>query len=158
LRESNRRVTKTLNEAIIARNADAMKQAYRVDVTDEKAFAFWDKESQEANPRFSQRRFREAVYGLCAKLREANAEGALQQFLRAQVNTITNGYYELVETVNESVYQIAPSSHAIELYAPMYRGEVPRRVMRGQVYPEGRIVGEDLQLKNWKYGIIYAFE
>lgn len=158
LRESNRRTIKRLNEAQLRRNAEAMKTAYRVDITDKKAFPFWDEESQEANQNFSMRRFREAVYGLCGKLREANAEGALQQFLRAQVNTITNGYYELVETVNESIFQIAPSSHAIELYAPMYRGEVPRRVMRGQTFPEGRIVGEDLQLKNWKYGIIYAFE
>lgn len=158
LRESNRRVTKRMNEALLKRNAASMQQAYRVDISDKKTFPFWDEEAQEANINFSQKKFRESIYGLCGKLREANAEGALQQFLRAQVNTITNGYYELVETVNESIYQITPSSHAIELYAPMYRGDVPRRVMRGQTYPEGRIVGEDLQLKNWKYGIIYAFE
>ncbi len=158
LRESNRKIVSRMNEAVLRRNADAMKRAYRVDLTDQKAFGFWDKEAQEANMSYSPKRLRESVYSLCGKLREANAEGALQQFLRAQVNTITNGYYELVETVNESIYQITPSSHAIELYAPMYRGDVPRRVQRGQTFPEGRIIGEDLQLKNWKYGIIYAFE
>lgn len=158
LRESNRRVVSKLNEAVIRRNNEAMKKAYRVDLSDQKTFKFWDKENQEANTSFSFKKMREAVYSLCGNLREANAEGALQQFLRAGINTITNGYYELVETVNESIYQITPSSHAIELYAPMYRGDVPRRVQRGETFPEGRIVGEDLQLKNWKYGIIYAFE
>jgi hypothetical protein len=158
LRESNRRMEKRLNEASRKRFAENLKRAYRVDVMDKKTFPFWDEEGHEANHQFSQKKFRESVYNLCYQLREANAEGALQQFLRAQVSTITNGYYELVDTVYDSIFQMAPSSHAIELYAPMYRGDVPRRVLRGQTFPEGRIVGSDLQLKNWKYGIIYAFE
>lgn len=158
LRESNRRMEKRLDQACQRKFAESIARAYRVNVMDKKVFKFWDDEAQEANMMFSQKKFRESVYNMCYKLREANAEGALQQLLRAQVSTITNGYYELVDVVYDSIYQMAPSSHAIELYAPVYRGDVPRRILRGQTYPEGRIVGSDLQLKNWKYGIIYTFE
>lgn len=158
LRESNRAVIRKMNEAGLRKMAESLNRSYRVDIMDKKVFRFWDEETKEANTDISPRKFREAVYAHCAKLREANAEGALQQFLRAQINTITNGYYELVETVHESIYAVTPSSHFMELYAPLYRGDVPRQVVRGQTYPEGRIVGEDIQLRNRKFGIIYPFE
>ena len=158
LRESNRVVIRKMNEAGQRKLAESMAKSYRVNLMDKKAFPFWDDEAKEANNSLSPRKFREAVYSLCGKLREANAEGALQQFLRAQINTITNGYYELVETVHESIYSVVPSSHFQELYAPLYRGDVPRQVVRGQTYPEGRVVGEDIQLRNRKFGIIYPFE
>jgi hypothetical protein len=158
LRESNRSLVRKMMESAQRAMAETLKRAYKVDVTNKKMFPFWDEESQTANVNFRQTKFREAVYNLCYQLREANAEGALQQFLRAQINTITNGYYNLVETVHESIYQVVPSKMFIELYAPMYRGDVPRQVVRGQTYPEGRIVGEDIQLRNRKFGIIYPFE
>lgn len=158
LRESNRATVKRMMEAQQRAMAESLRKSYRVNVLDEKTFPFWDKETQSANINFSQRKFREAVYSHCYKLREANVEGALQQFLRAQINTITNGYYNLVETVHESIAQVVPSKMFIELYAPMYRGDVPRQVVRGQTFPEGRIVGEDIQMRNRKFGIIYPFE
>ena len=158
LRENNRTTIKKMMESARVRLTESIGRAYKVNLNDKKVFAFWDEESQSANMNFNQTKFRESVYNLCYKLREANAEGALQQFLRAQINTITNGYYQLVETVHESIYQVVPSKMFQELYAPMYRGDVPRQVVRGQTYPEGRVVGEDIQLRNRKFGIIYPFE
>lgn len=159
LRESNRRIVKKLLERNSYRTgildvADQMMESYHVNILNKKAFGFWDEEAGEANFDFNWKKMREAVYGL----REANAEGALQQFLRAGVNTITNGYYQLVETMHDSVMSTVPSSKAIELYAPLYRGSIPRQVQRGGPFAEGRVVGVDIQLRNRKFGNIMPFE
>lgn len=163
LRESNRAVTKRLLDINpdgtgLKQVAARMAESYHVNVLNKKAFPFWDEQANDVNLSYSWKKLRESVYKLCGTLREANAEGALQAFLRAGVNTITNGYYQLVETVHESVMMTTTSTHAIELYAPMYRGSVPKQVGRSQQFPEGRVVGVDLELRNRKFGIIYSFE
>ena len=90
---------------------------------------------------------------------EAQSEGVFNALLRAGINTITNGWYETVDTNHESICAMTTSTHAIEPYTPVHRGSVPRRVPRGTPFPEVRVAGPlDIQLLNEKYGAICAIE
>jgi hypothetical protein len=108
---------------------------------------------------FSWFNFRESVYRIVSeKFSEANSETAFGQLLRAGVNNIANNWYTLVPTVHERVCAMTVSNKAIELYAPLHRGEVPRKVERGEKFPETKVVGVDRQIVNQKYGALFAVE
>lgn len=149
--ESNREATKSLNDSVQLRLVESLKAQYGVDVADKATFDF-------AHPRFSWTKARESAYGLAAKLKEANAEAVFGQLLRAGINNIANTWYELVETNHEQVGATMTSNKAIELYAPLHRGALPRRVMRGEKFPETKVQGLDIQIQNEKFGAIVGFE
>lgn len=149
--ESNRAATKQLNDRVQARLTEALKTQYKIDVTDKATFDF-------ANPGFSWKGMREAAYKAAEKMREANAETVFGQLLRAGINNLANTWYELVETNHEQVGATMVSNKAIELYAPLHRGAVPRRVMKGEKFPESKLSGLDIQIANEKFGLIVGFE
>lgn len=154
--ETNRAATRALQERANERLVESYKKSWNVDLLAKDAsgkpmFDF-------ANPRFSWTKAREAAYKVAEKMREANAEAAFGQLLRAGINNIANTWYELVETNHEQVGATTVSNKAIELYAPLHRGAVPRRVQRGEKFPETKLQGLDIQMSNEKFGAIVGFE
>ncbi len=109
---------------------------------------------------FSWKKFRESAYQTARRrFQEANAEGVFNALLRAGVNTIANGWYNLVDTNHERICAMTTSSHAVEPYAPVHRGSVPRRVPRGTPFPEVKLAGPlDVQMINEKFGAISGLE
>jgi len=151
IKESNRNVTKELSEQSVSRINESVRRTFGLDLGDKKTFNF-------DSPRFSWTEARRSAYKLSERLKEANAEAVFGAVLRAGVNTMANGWYTLVETNHEQVGATTTSTHAIEPYAPLNRGGIPRRVVRGQPFPETRLQGLDIQIMNEKFGAIIAFE
>jgi hypothetical protein len=153
IQESNRKLKLALAERENARMVESIKVSYGVDLADQAKFDF-------RNPLFDWKAFRESAYKLASrKMQEANAEGVFNALLRAGINTITNGWYQLVETNHEKICAMTTSTHAVEPYAPVHRGSVPRRVARGTPFPEVKVAGPlDLQMMNEKFGAICGLE
>jgi hypothetical protein len=152
IRESNREVTARVQERTSEMLAESIRRAFKVDLSDKEKFNFQD-------PFFSWTKFRESAYKLAeANMQEANAENTFGQLLRAGINMIANQWYELVETNHESIGGTTVSTHAIELHAPLHRGAVPRRVVKGGRFPDTRVAGLDIQIVNEKFGALVGFE
>lgn len=151
LLETNRAATKYLQGKSSNRLVENIKESYGVDVADKGQFDF-------SHPGFSWTGLREASYRLASKLRETNAEGVFSALLRAGINNLANTWYELVETNHEKIGSTTVSNKLIELHAPLHRGQVPRRVERGQKFPETRLQGLDIQIQNEKFGAVIGFE
>lgn len=150
--EANRALTKRVLEHGQNNMLESMRSAFGVDLTDKKLFAFED-------PYFSFKGFRESCYKVASKkMQEANAENTFSQLLRAGINMIANNWYQLVETNHEMVGASTVSTKAVEPYAPMHRGAVPRRVPAGSAFPRTRVAGLDIQILNEKFGAISDFE
>lgn len=96
--------------------------------------------------------------GLEKKLREADSSSAFTQFLRAGVQAVTNSMYESVQSTHEDWVTVVQSSKDTELYAPNHGVAFPRQVGPSQKYPEVGAAALDIQLKNLKFGAIYALE
>ena len=149
----NREIKLTLARRNLTQVQESLRDSYGVDIGDESVFNF-------KSPFFSWKGLREGAYGLAKRhMMEAQSEGVFNALLRAGINTITNGWYETVDTNHESICAMTTSTHAIEPYTPVHRGSVPRRVPRGTPFPEVRVAGPlDIQLLNEKYGAICAIE
>lgn len=156
LMESNRAATKAIQENAQERLVESLKESYGIDLAakDAKGVAVFN----FTHPRFSWTKAREAAYKVAAKMKEANAEAVFGQLLRAGVSNVANTWYELVETNHEQIGATAVSNKAIELYAPLHRGAIPRRVLRGEKFPETKVQGLDIQIVNEKFGAIVGFE
>jgi hypothetical protein len=112
----------------------------------------WSKES------FNVGRWMEAVMESSRKLREANPETALAFLLRKGVQTLANDWYISVAREWQD-YALSVSSNAVaEWYAPLYGSTVAGRIPRGERFPEGRILGEDSVLVNYKFGLTESFD
>lgn len=92
------------------------------------------------------------------RLREANSETGLGFLMRKGIQSAAMDWYNLVAPVYKDYTEHAGSNGMVEFYAPLYPSVLPDRVMRGQEYPEGRIVGEDSNILNEKFGGIESFE
>lgn len=132
------------NEAICGN----IRESYGIDVTDKTRFNF-------RSPRFSIRGMKEAAYRVSGKFRETNPEAAFNAVLRAGVNNFANTWYQLTKTVYEQIVAVTPSSHAVEPYAPIARGGIPKRVPRGTPFREVALQGPaDIQIINEKFGAL----
>lgn len=150
--EANRKMTARVVEHSQNNLLESIRKAFGVDLADQARFPLED-------PFFSWKSFRESAYRLAeAKMQEANAENTFAQLLRAGVNMIANNWYQLVETNHEMVGASTFSTKAVEPYAPMHRGAVPRRVPAGSPFPRTRVAGLDIQILNEKFGAISDFE
>lgn len=149
--ERNRSLTNRVQEHAEGQLTESVRKAFGVDLKD-KEFKFED-------PFFSWKGFRESAYKLASKkLQEANAENTFSQLLRGGINMIANDWYRLVETNHEMVGATTFSTKAVEPYAPMNRGGLPRRVQASQPFPRTRVAGLDIQIANEKFGAIVDFE
>lgn len=95
---------------------------------------------------------------LQSELREADSSSAFTQFLRAGIQSITNGMYESTSVTYEDWVTVVQSNKDTELYAPNHGVAFPRQVGPSQLYPEVGAAALDLQLKNLKFGAIYGLE
>ena len=158
--EANRGVLRGLQQKHIHRLNESVKRSYGVDLTNKALFPFDGASLKEGKlAGFSWKEYREAAYRVAAKkMMEANAEGAFGQLLRAGVSNVANEWYQLVETQHEKIGETTTSNKLIEAYAPLHRGAVPRRVQRGQKFPETKVQGLDVQIENEKFGALATFE
>lgn len=121
----------------------------------------WEQEAERINwfsPQLSFKRLREAVYNQAARLREANAESAFGQLLRAGIQTYAINSYNTVPVVYPDLVTEVSSRRFQEYYAPLFRPNLPKRVDRGQEFQDNPVLGLDRHLTNQKFGMIEAFE
>lgn len=110
------------------------------------------------SPELSFRRLRESTFRQSRVLREANAESAFGQLLRAGVQTYAINSYNTVPVIYPDLVTEVSSRRFQEYYAPLYRPNLPKRVDRGQEFQDNPVVGLDRHLTNQKFGMIEAFE
>jgi len=121
----------------------------------------WDRAAKNIDwnsPRLSFRRLREAAYQQSSRLREANAESAFGQLLRAGIQTYALNAYNTVPVVYPDLVTEVSSKRYQEFYAPLYRPNLPKLVQRGQKFQDNPIAGLDRVLTNFKFGMLESFE
>jgi len=92
------------------------------------------------------------------QLMEADMSSTFTQFLRAGLQAITNGMYKATEVTYTDWATVTSSKLNTELYAPNHGVSFPRDVGPGELYPEVGVAALDLELKNLKFGSIYALQ
>lgn len=110
------------------------------------------------NPALSFRRLRESVTDKAVRLRESNPESAFGQLLRAGIQTFALNSYQTVPVVYPDLVTEVSSRRFQEYYAPLFRPNLPKMVMRGQRFQDNPIAGLDRVLTNFKFGMIETFE
>lgn len=90
--------------------------------------------------------------------REASPETSLAFLLRKGIQTLANDWYIVVPREYQDYALITSSDAVAEWYGPLYASTVAGRVPRGDRFPEGRIIGEDSVLVNYKFGLIESFD
>lgn len=100
---------------------------------------------------------REAAEG---NLREGTAETSWGQLLRVGVQAMASDYFAWAgnETIFQDLVDERPSNKAMEFYAPMYGGQLPKPVERSGRYASSYFKGTDSMLVNEKFGRLYEFE
>lgn len=111
------------------------------------------------SPELSFRKLRESVYSqVSTRLREANAESAFGQLLRAGIQTYAINSYNTVPVIYPDLVTEVSSRRFQEFYAPLFRPNLPKRVDRGQEFQDNPVLGLDRNLTNQKFGMIESFE
>ncbi len=150
--EANREIREGLQERSMESMLESCRSSFGVDLSKESDFNF-------KSPFFSWKAFREGAYEVAReRMQEANAENTFGQLLRGGFNMLANNWYNLVQTNHELIGATTYSTHALELHAPMGRGSVPRRVVKGGKFPEMGLSGKDIQIVNEKFGSITTIE
>jgi hypothetical protein len=111
-----------------------------------------------SKPDFSSRRWIRACMESVRKLREATPETALGFLLRKGIQTLANDWYVVVPKEWQDYALVASSDAVAEWYGPLYASTIAGRVVRGDRFPEGKIMGEDSVLVNQKFGLIESFD
>lgn len=91
-------------------------------------------------------------------LREADSSSAFTQFLRGGIQTLTNNMYVNHKTTFEEWVTVIQSKKDTELWPTNQGVAFPRQVGPSEIYPEVGAAALDAQLKNLKFGAIYAVE
>lgn len=112
----------------------------------------WSKES------FRPSKWMDACMEAVRVVKEATPETSLSFLLRKGVQTLANDWYQTVPREWQDYCLVASSDAVAEWYGPLYASTVAGRVARGDRFPEGRIVGEDSVLVNFKFGLIESFD
>jgi hypothetical protein len=107
---------------------------------------------------FSAKRWLRASMEAARVMREANPETALAFLLRKGIQTLANDWYIVVPKEWQDYALVAQSDAVAEWYGPLYASTVAGRVVRGERFPEGKIIGEDSVLVNQKFGLIESFD
>lgn len=148
LRERNERViNRVLTEGKEIKSfREGFKRRFQIDPLDAEALP-----AMKEN--FSFKKLEEKI-----SLKEADSASAFTQFLRAGVQSITNAMYQATATTYEDWVTVIQSNKDTELYAPNQGVGFPRQVGPNEFYPEVGVAALDIQLKNYKFGDIYALE
>lgn len=150
LREANSSKWAKQQDKVVESVGHQIKSQFGLDIKKESMSEMLDISS----PDWSLKSFREGVYRAASKVREFNAEGMLQQLLRAGIQLAVNKEYQAVETNFEEIVNFIPSSKAIELYAPAYRAGFMAPVEEGDEPPRLSIGAADFQIRNRKFAAI----
>jgi len=121
----------------------------------------WEEAASKINwfdETLSFRRLRESAYRQARRLREANAESAFGQLLRAGIQTFAINSYNTVPVVYPDLVTEVTSRRYQEFYAPLFRPNLPKKVDRGMRFQDNPVVGLDRVLTNFKFGMIESFE
>jgi len=110
------------------------------------------------SPSLSFRRLRESVTEQSVRLRESNPESSFGQLLRAGIQTFALNSYQTVPVVYPDLVTEVTSRRFQEFYAPLFRPNLPKLVLRGQKFQENPAAGLDRVLTNFKFGMIESFE
>lgn len=127
----------------------------------DRPLSIWEQTAKHVdwqNPELSFRRLRESVYRQCVRLREANAESAFGQLLRAGIQTFAINSYQTVPVVYPDMVTEVTSRRFQEYYAPLFRPNLPKKVDRGQKFQDNPVAGLSRVLTNFKFGMIESFE
>lgn len=92
------------------------------------------------------------------RLMEADSASSFTQFLRAGLQQVVNGMYQATPVTYSEWVTVSQSQKDTEIYAPNHGVAFPRQVGRSEMYPEVGAAALDLELKNLKFGAIYALE
>lgn len=92
------------------------------------------------------------------RLREANAESAFPQLLRAGVQNFMFDAYSQVAVIYPDLVRVVNSTKLEELYAPLYGTEEPKQVNPSQKFEDSRLQGLDTRVRNVKWGRILGVE
>ena len=115
-----------------------------------------------SQPGFSIRQLRMNILEDAAEgnLREGTAETSWGQLLRVGVQSLASDYFAWAgtETIFQDIVQEMPSNKAMEFYAPMYGGQLPKPVERSGRYASSYFKGTDSMMVNEKFGRLYEFE
>jgi len=144
LKEANQKVWKAGQHRVVESLRRHLQETYDVDISEAEVAEKLD----VLSPDFSIKGFRESVYRMARALRESNAEGMLQQFLRAGIQLAVNKEYQAVEVNFDQAYSTVSSNKAVELYAPAYRADFPEMIGPGEEAPQASIEGADIQIAN----------
>jgi len=147
LKERNKKLIERMliNQDGVKQLRESMKRKHGCDpVTDTEKFPFME-------GRFSFRK-------LETQLMEADMSSAFTQFLRAGLQQIVNGMYKATEVTYSDWVTVTSSNKNTEIYAPNHGVSFPRDVGPGELYPEVGVAALDLELKNLKFGSIYALQ
>lgn len=106
----------------------------------------------------SLKQWRRAAIQASRKLREAHSETALAFLLRKGVQTIANDWYNVVPREWQDYAGVTQSNTLAEFYPPLYGSQIAGIVPNGERFPEGRIIGENSVLMNYKFGLIESFD
>lgn len=110
------------------------------------------------SPNFRAGRWLEAAMRAVGRLREAHSVSALGFLTRKGVQLIANDWYRQTPAVYDQYVLTNDSTTYAEWYAPLYPSQVAGKVGRGGRFPEGRVIGEESNLVNQKFGLIESFE
>lgn len=143
-KEANRKKWEGQQKLVTESLRKQIRESYGVDISEAEVAGKLDFMA----PDFSIKKFQESVYKVAKTIKEANAEGMLQQFLRAGVQLMVNKDYQAVEVTMDKVYQHVPSNKAVELYAPAYRGDMPQLIGPGEEPQQAKIGAADIQIPN----------
>jgi hypothetical protein len=115
-----------------------------------------------SRPGFSIKQLRENMLEdqINGNLREGTAETSFGQLLRVGVQALASDYFAWAgtETIFQDIVMEMPSNKAMEFYAPMYGGQLPKPVERSGRYASSYFKGTDSMLVNEKFGRLYEFE
>src|SRR5262245_1391148 len=107
---------------------------------------------------FSGKKWLESTLDAIYTLREAHSETALAFLLRKGIQTMANDWYQTVPRDWQQYAGTSQSGGYAEWYAPLYGSQVAGRVNRGDAFPEGKVIGEESVLVNYKFGLIESFD
>lgn len=147
LQERNKKLIERMliNQDGVKQLRESLKKKHGVDpVTDTEKFPLME-------GRFSWRK-------LESQLMEADMSSSFTQFLRAGLQQIVNGMYKATPVTYTDWVTVTSSNKSTELYAPNHGVSFPRDVGPGELYPEVGAAALDLELKNLKFGSIYALQ
>jgi phage major head subunit gpT-like protein len=154
-RFAGRHSLKTLNERGIQEFREEIKEEYRIDPEDALA-------EMMGNVNFSARRWQRSYREQSARTSrfgEANSASAFSQVLRYGITRLAAEGYELEPSVYENeVAEVVPSKGFENYYAPFFRPGRGGPVERGQAYPEVKMSGLNVTIRNYKFGSVLELE